>query len=207
MATYNRKDSYYQKAKKEGYKSRAAYKLQELNSRFKMLKKGMKVLDCGAAPGGWSQVALELVGETGLVVAVDLDSITGIGNRNFKPIAGDFTDRNVLDQILVINCSYDAVISDIAPNTTGIRDTDHAASLELVNEVYKFCIKVLKVGGVLLFKLFEGPDREKFVKELKTNFKEVKIVRPDATRDGSMEIYVAAFGFLGKGKEEVSINL
>lgn len=207
MATYNRKDSYYQKAKKEGYKSRAAYKLIELDKRFKIFRKGMKVLDCGAAPGGWSQVALELVGDTGIVVAVDLDEITGISSPNFKPIQGDFTRTSVLDEVLVINSTYDVVISDIAPHTTGVRDTDHAYSVELVKNVYAFCKDVLKKGGDFLFKLFEGPDRESLVKEMKSNFKDVKIIRPDATREGSMEMYIFASCFLGKGKNEVSIGL
>lgn len=206
MAVYNRKDSYYQKAKKEGYKSRAAYKLIELDKRFKLLRKGMKVLDCGAAPGGWSQVALEIVGDTGIVVAVDLDEITGISSPNFKPIKGDFTLSSVLDEVLVISSTYDLVISDIAPHTTGVRDTDHASSVALVRDVYAFCKDVLKKGGNFLFKLFEGSDREALIKELKTNFKDVKIVRPDATREGSMELYVCASCFLAKGKDEVSIS-
>lgn len=207
MAVYNRKDSYYKKAKKEGYRSRAAYKLTELNGRFKIIKKGMKVLDCGAAPGGWSQVALEIVGPGGLVVGVDLEKIESMNEPNFIFVEGDFTDTAVLDEVIVANESYDAVISDIAPHTTGIRDTDHAGSVELVRKVYGFCKDTLKVGGGFLFKLFEGPEREKLVKELKTNFKDVKVVRPNATREGSMEVYVAAQGFLGKGKGEIEIGL
>ncbi len=195
MGNYNRKDTYYRKAKKEGYKSRAAYKLIELNDRFKIIRKNNVILDCGAAPGGWSQVALEIVGDSGKVVGIDLDAITGIHNKNFSSIVGDFTDEETLEKVLEIADSYNAVISDIAPHTTGIRDTDHANSLELVGYVFEFAKKTLKAGGSFAFKLFEGPDRDAFIRTLKVNFKDVKIVKPDAIRSGSMELYVVATGF------------
>ena len=192
MAVYNRKDSYYKKAKKEGYKSRAAYKLKELNTKYKIMKKGSKVLDCGAAPGGWSQVALEIVGEQGFVVGVDLNEITGINNKNFKSIAGDFTREEIINQVLEICDKYDCIISDIAPHTIGIRDADHTNSLELVEKVYAFAMKTLKKDGSFLFKLFEGEGRKGLVEKLKKDFIDVRIIKPDATRQGSMEIYIAA---------------
>ncbi len=188
MAVYNRKDSYYKKAKQEGYKSRAAYKLKELNTKYKIIKNGYKVLDCGAAPGGWSQVALEIVSDKGFVVGVDLNPITGINNKNFISIATD----EILNQVLNVCPLYDAVISDIAPHTIGIRDADHTNSLELVEKVYDFTIKTLKKGGSFLFKLFEGEGRKGLVERLKKDFKDVRIIKPDATRQGSMEIYIAA---------------
>lgn len=196
MAVYNRKDSYYKKAKQEGYKSRAAYKLKELNGRFGIIKKGYRVLDCGAAPGGWSQVALEITGESGKVVGVDLDEITGINNKNFIGITGDFTDNATLEKVLAVSPVYDAVISDIAPHTTGIREADHINSLELVSFVCDFAEKVLKQGGCLVFKLFEGEGRRALTDGLKKKFKDVKIVRPEATRSGSVEIYIAASGYI-----------
>ena len=192
MAVYNRKDTYYKKAKQEGYKSRAAYKLKELNTKYKIIKKGAKVLDCGAAPGGWSQVALEIVGDAGMVVGVDLNAIEGINKKNFVSIAGDFTTDEILNQVLSVCSIYDAVISDIAPHTIGIRDTDHTNSLLLVEKVYEFTMKTLKKGGSFLFKLFEGEGRKNLVDRLKKDFKDVRIIRPDATRQGSMEIYIAA---------------
>lgn len=192
MAVYNRKDTYYKKAKQEGYKSRAAYKLKELNTKYKIIKKGAKVLDCGAAPGGWSQVALEIVGDAGMVVGVDLNEIEGINKKNFISIAGDFTTDEILNQVLSVCSIYDAVISDIAPHTIGIRDTDHTNSLLLVEKVYEFTMKTLKKGGSFLFKLFEGEGRKNLVDRLKKDFKDVRIIRPDATRQGSMEIYIAA---------------
>lgn len=195
MATYNRKDRYYKKAKQEGYKSRAAYKLKELNTRLKIIKNGSIILDCGAAPGGWSQVALELVGKSGKVIGVDLDEITGINNDNFYSIVGDFTKEDTCNQVLSICQLYDVVISDIAPHTIGIRESDHLNSLELVNYVFDFTKKVLKNNGAFLCKLFEGGQRQEFVNKIKKDFKEVKIIRPEATRTGSVEIYIAALGY------------
>lgn len=192
MAVYNRKDSYYKKAKQEGYKSRAAYKLKELNAKYKIIKSGYKVLDCGAAPGGWSQVALETAGEKGFVVGVDLNPITGINKNNFVSIAGDFTTDEVLKQVQEVCPVYDAVISDIAPHTIGIRDADHTNSLLLIEKVYDFTMKTLKKDGSFLFKLFEGEGRKSLVERLKKDFKVVRIIKPDATRQGSMEIYIAA---------------
>ncbi len=198
MANYNRKDNYYKKAKKEGYKSRAAYKLIELNDRFKVIKKGGIILDCGAAPGGWSQVALEIIGDSGKVVGVDLDEITGINNKNFSSIVGDFTQDETLEKVLELSKKYNTVISDIAPHTTGVRDTDHANSVELVRYVFEFAQKTLTQGGSFIFKLFEGADRDALVKEIKRSFTNVKIVKPDAIRSGSMELYVVATGFKGQ---------
>ncbi len=192
MAVYNRKDTYYKKAKQEGYKSRAAYKLKELNTKYKIIKKGYKVLDCGAAPGGWSQVALEITGDSGMVVGVDLNEIEGINKKNFISITGDFTTDEIINQVLEKCGLYDAVISDIAPHTIGIRDADHTNSLLLVEKVYAFTMKTLKKGGSFLFKLFEGEGRKNLVERLKKDFKEVRIIKPDATRQGSMEIYIAA---------------
>lgn len=196
MATYNRKDTYYKKAKQEGYKSRAAYKLKELNSKYKILKNGYKVLDCGAAPGGWSQVALEFIGGSGVLVAVDLNPIEGINDKNFHSIVGDFTKEEVLNQVLEICPIYDTVISDIAPHTIGVRDADHINSLELVEKVYAFTMKTLKTNGSFLFKLFEGEGRKGLTDRLKKDFKDVRIIRPDATRQGSMELYIAALNKL-----------
>lgn len=192
MAVYNRKDAYYKKAKREGYKSRAAYKLKELNDKYAVIKRGFRVLDCGAAPGGWSQAALEIIGDKGLVVGVDLQEITGISHNNFKSVRGDFTDEAVISEILDICPLYDAVISDIAPHTTGVRDIDHANSMELVGKVRDFADIALKKGGSLIFKLFEGEGRKALADSLKNDFKDVRLYRPNATRGGSMEIYVSA---------------
>jgi 23S rRNA (uridine2552-2'-O)-methyltransferase len=192
---YNRKDSYYKKAKSEGYKSRAAYKLMELNKKYSLIKKGYNVLDVGAAPGGWCQVSLELVGDKGKVVGVDLLDIDGIENKNFYFIKGDLKNKNTLDKVLNFCNKFDTIISDAAPNTSGQKFADHLRSMELVELIFDFTIKVLKPNGNFLFKLFDGADRENFIKKLKQNFSMVKIFKPDSTRKNSFEIYIICKGF------------
>jgi 23S rRNA (uridine2552-2'-O)-methyltransferase len=191
---FNRKDAFYKKAKQEGYKSRAAYKLMEINKKYSLIKKGDIVLDAGAAPGGWSQVALDIIGEKGKVVGVDLLELRGIENNNFTFIQGDLTKKDTLDQVLAICDKYDVVISDAAPNTSGQKFVDHANSIEIVKLIFEFAKKVLKNNGNFLFKLFDGEDREKFIKELKQKFSMVKIIKPDSTRKNSFEIYVVCKG-------------
>lgn len=194
---YNRKDSYYKKAKQEGYRSRASYKLIELNEKYKLFKKGDTVLDIGSAPGGWSQVALQLIGETGTVIGVDILKMESINDKRFHFIQGDIREENIFLEIMKLKDSFDIVISDVAPNTTGQKFVDHQNSINLVNMVINFSKKMLKLKGTLLFKLFDGEDRESFVKELKKIFEEIKIIRPDATRKNSFEIYIICKGYKG----------
>jgi len=194
---YNRKDSYYKKAKQEGYRSRASYKLIELNEKYKLFKKGDTVLDIGAAPGGWSQVALQLIGETGTVIGVDILKMESINDKRFHFIQGDIREENIFLEIMKLKDYFDIVISDVAPNTTGQKFVDHQNSINLVNMVINFSKKMLKLKGTLLFKLFDGEDRESLVKELKKIFEEIKIIRPDATRKNSFEIYIICRGYKG----------
>lgn len=196
MATYDRKDKFYLKAKREGYLSRAAYKLIEIENKYKLFRKNMTVLDCGAAPGGWSQVALEKIGTGGKVVGVDLDEIKGIHSQNFISLVGDIELDEVIENLLTISNRYDLVISDIAPNTIGVRDADHYNSYELVMIVLSLVKRCLDNGGTFIFKLFEGELRSKLIKELKGFFKDVYIFKPVATRKGSMELYIVAKGFI-----------
>ncbi|GHU85494.1 23S rRNA (uridine(2552)-2'-O)-methyltransferase [Deferribacterales bacterium] len=194
---YKRKDSYYLKAKQEGYKSRAAYKLIELNQKYKLLKKGYSVLDCGAAPGGWTQVALSLVETTGCVVAVDYEVIEGISGDNFTFIQGDMLKAETITAVLqAANGSFNAVLSDMAPKTTGIKLKDHVGSIELATVALEIAKNTLKAGGSFLVKIFDGEDRPAYLKSLKTLFREVRTIRPDATRKESYEMYVVAIGKL-----------
>ncbi|MGA1845575.1 RlmE family RNA methyltransferase [Deferribacter abyssi] len=195
---YKRKDAYYKKAKKEGFKSRAAYKLIEINNKYQLIKKGDVVLDAGCAPGGWSQAVLTIVGNKGLVVGVDILPVEGITFHNFHFIQGNLLDAETLDKVLDISRNFDTVISDAAPNTTGQKITDHVNSLELVKTILSFAEKVLKKGGNFLFKLFDGEDRDEFIKLLKTKFSTIKIIRPDATRKSSFEIYIVCKGYKGE---------
>jgi 23S rRNA (uridine2552-2'-O)-methyltransferase len=191
---YNRKDSYYKKAKKEGYSSRAAYKLKEINSKYSLIKMGDTVLDAGCAPGGWLEVLSEIVGKGGKVVGVDLLDVKNIKAQNITFIKGDLRDTNIIEKILEFQ-PFDAVVSDAAPNTTGQKIVDHLNSLELVKTVFDVVKRSLKSGGNFLFKLFDGEDREEFISELKKYFSSIKIIRPDATRKSSFEIYVILKGF------------
>ncbi|MDR2883746.1 MAG: RlmE family RNA methyltransferase, partial [Deferribacteraceae bacterium] len=174
---YNRKDSYYYKAKQEGYKSRAAYKIIELNQKYKLIRKGDNILDCGAAPGGWSQVALNLVGQAGRVVAVDYAEIMGINNPNFTFIQGDMKDEKIIEAVHALGV-YDTILTDMAPKTTGIKVKDHVDSLELVQIAFGLAERSLKPGGSFVAKIFDGEDRQAYIKQLEKRFKEVRTSRP-----------------------------
>jgi len=192
---YKRKDRFYKKAKQEGYKSRAAYKLKEINDKHNIISKNDYVLDAGAAPGGWSQILLEIVGKGGMVVGVDLLDVEGISGKNFTSIKGNLFEDDTLEKILSISSSYDVVVSDAAPNTSGQKFADHARSIELVRNIYAFSRKVLKNNGNFTAKLYDGEDTKNFVDELKKSFKKVSAYRPKSTRKNSFEIYLICKGY------------
>ena len=191
----DRKDYYYRKAKKEKYRSRASYKLKQINAKYKLIKKGDKVLDLGAAPGGWTQVARELVGSNGLVVAVDLQEIKSFENENIMILQGDFTEAKTLERIKNISQSYDVIISDASPKISGVWDIDHFRSIELCENVLKIAEEVLKPGGNLLVKVFQGSEIDNFIKKVRKSFKYVKVTKPKASRKKSSEVYVIGKGF------------
>lgn len=190
-------DTYVKQAQKEGYRSRAAYKLLEINTKDKIIKRGMRVVDLGAAPGGWSMVARDLVGPKGQVIALDIlkmDPMAGV-----EIIQGDFTEQAVLDQLLktLNNQPVDLVISDMAPNISGMKSIDQPRAMYL-NELALECAQqILKPSGSFLAKLFQGAGVEEFVKALRPHFKQVKWRKPDASRARSREIYVLGTGFVG----------
>ena len=190
-----RKDYYYKKAKKERYRSRASYKLKQLNKKFRIIKFGNNVLDLGAAPGGWTQVAREIVGEKGLVIAVDLKKIKNFEWANVYTIQGDFTKKETLNKINEICREFDVIISDASPNISGIWDIDHFKSIELCEEVLRIADMFLKPQGNLLVKVFQGKETTKFINKVKNRFKYVKITKPKASRKESAEIYVIAKKF------------
>jgi 23S rRNA (uridine2552-2'-O)-methyltransferase len=193
---YNRKDFFYKKAKQEGYRSRAAYKLKELAQKQFLFSNVKYLLDVGAAPGGWSQIALELLRDRdATIVGVDILPITPITHKNYHFIQGDIRSEETLLRILEISDKYDAVISDIAPNTTGQKFVDHQNSINLIKVVLEFTKKVLKKNGLFLFKLFDGQERENLVNDLRRIFSDVRVTRPDATRKNSFEIYIICKGY------------
>lgn len=187
---YNKKDHYHRKAKEEGFLARSAYKLQEIQKKFKLLKSGAKVLDLGCAPGAWVQVALPLVGPKGLVVGIDLENVL-LKDPQFRFIHGDAFRLNPEN---LPEAPFDVVLSDMAPKTSGIRARDQALSAELCLHALQVALAHLRKDGALVVKLFEGEDAEKVRKEIQAHFSQLKFFRPDSTRSASKEIYLIATG-------------
>ncbi len=195
---YERKDAWYRKAKKDGYRSRAAYKLTEIAAAEKIVRPGNCVIDAGAAPGGWSQVLVDLVGTRGKVAAVDILPMDPLPAENFLFIQDDVTLPSLPPRLLAFFGRHaDAVVSDAAPNTTGISFADQARSAELVRAVHGLARKTLRRGGTFLAKIFEGAEADAVMRELKESFDRVRRLRPGATRKESFELYLLATGFKG----------
>ena len=193
---YQRKDSYYRRAKSEGYRSRAAYKLMELNSRHRFMRPGDRVVDLGAWPGGWTQVAAECVGEKGRVAAIDLVALDALPQPWVHLFCADLRDENVRRQIFeALGGKADLVLSDMAPKLTGIRDRDEAQAGELARLALDVARDLLRTGGKLLLKLFDGSETRELIAEIRKSFASVSSFRPEATRKGSAELYALASGF------------
>lgn len=189
-------DPYVHAAKTKGYRSRAAFKLIELDSKFHFLKKGARILDLGAAPGGWSQVAAQRIGETGNIVAIDILEMEPIpGARVFH---GDLTDPEIPDQLkMALGGPADVVLSDMAASTTGHRATDHLRTTALLEAALDLAVDVLRPGGVFVGKVFQGGATGDLLARIKKNFSDVKHVKPPASRSESVELYLVAQGFKG----------
>lgn len=197
--SYKPHDRYYQRAKQEGYRSRAAYKLLELQQRYRLLRPGDAVVDLGAAPGGWLQVAANIVGQKGRVIGVDLQNIQPFQQRHVTVIHGDVTTDEIQAQIRhFLGRPADCVISDMAPKLTGIRDADMARCLALNQIALKVAIQFLRPGGSLLIKSFISNELHQFTAEIQQHFSTVQRTKPDATRQGSSEFYFFAKGFVPK---------
>jgi 23S rRNA (uridine2552-2'-O)-methyltransferase len=183
-------DPYVRKAKQQGYRSRAAFKLLEIDSQEKILKRGITVVDLGAAPGGWSQVAAARVGPGGRVIAIDLapiDPISGV-----TALQGDFREEVLVDSLK--GSKADVVLSDLAPNLSGIANVDQARLLELALGAIAFCRKTLTPDGVFVVKAFQGEAFAELLACLKRNFRAVAVKKPQASRGESSETYVVARG-------------
>jgi 23S rRNA (uridine2552-2'-O)-methyltransferase len=189
-----RKDAYYRKAKKEDYRSRAAYKLKQLDFKYDVMNPGDCVIDLGASPGGWSQVAFELVGTDGAVFAVDLDRFAPIDGVRF--IRGDIRSEAVVDKVLaMVPDGADVVLSDMSPNISGNYPYDHARSVDLCEHALKFASRVLRDGGNFIVKMFYGDMSKAYVSSVRRAFDEVHVTHPPASRSTSSEVYVIALGY------------
>ena len=190
-------DQFVKRAEKDGWRSRAAYKLLEIQDEEKFLKPGMVVVDLGAAPGSWSQVVSEIVGDTGQVFALDLLEISPM--PRVEIIRGDFTAEEVLIELekMLNGSQVDLVISDMAPNISGIKAVDQAKWLGLAEMAFDFCHENLKRNGSLLVKCFEGSGTQGFRESLRQAFNSVKVKKPAASRDRSSEFFLFAKGKKG----------
>lgn len=196
--SYNRQDRLYRKAKEEGYRSRAAYKLIELDQKYKLFRKGAKVLDLGCFPGGWLQVALEKVGPQGTVVGIDLRDVVPVtdGAAHAKFIMGDLYEKEMREALLAeANGKVHVVLSDMSPQLTGIRFADVARSFELAQLAESVAHEALVAGGALVVKLFPGQESEDFCRGVKKCFAGVSRLALDASRKSSNEFYLIAKGF------------
>lgn len=188
-------DPYVRAAQQQGWRSRAAFKLIELDEKFKFLRPGLKVVDLGAAPGGWSQVAV--FRKATKVVGIDLLAVDPIPGAEI--IQGDFTDPENMDILIdKLGGKADLVMSDMAPNTTGHAATDHIRIIDLTKDALIFALDVLNLQGIFIAKVFQGGSEKEMLDTLKKSFKVVKHAKPPASRKESKELYVIATGFKGK---------
>lgn len=192
-----KRDPYVKRAKQSGYRCRASFKLLELNKNEKLFRPGMSVVDLGAAPGGWSQAITNILGKNAKIYAVDLLEMAPIDGVNF--IKGDFTDSLIQDKLKKAICGnkINWVVSDMAPNLSGIRDADQARMMDLAQAAWEFAYQVLAKEGGFLIKLFQGEEVKSLNESLKKHFKKVAIRKPDASRSQSREIYLLCQGFRG----------
>jgi 23S rRNA (uridine2552-2'-O)-methyltransferase len=199
MATYERKDHYHQRAKAEGYRSRAAFKLIEIDDAQHILRRGMRVADLGCWPGGWLQVAAERVGLEGRVVGVDIAAIEPpLSLANVFALSGDLSDPSLIAALLrEAGARFETVLSDAAPKLTGIRASDRAREEALLEAIARAYPQLLALGGTLLVKLLECPEAHAFELDVRKRFQATKVLKPKASRKGTTERYLLAREFRG----------
>ena len=197
----HRKDYFYLKAKEEDYRSRASYKLIQTTRKFQFIKPRDVVVDLGAAPGGWLQVARKIVGAKGFVLGVDLINIKPLECANVVTIVGDIIEPETVDRIAaILPRKADIVISDVSPHVSGIWEVDHARQVDLANKSLQIASSVLKGDGNFFVKVFQGELFNSFLNSVKKSFTDVKVIKPRASRKESAEIYVLGLGFKDKSK-------
>jgi 23S rRNA (uridine2552-2'-O)-methyltransferase len=193
-------DPYVKQAQKDGYRSRASYKLLEVQEKYKLIRPGMTVVDLGAAPGGWSQVTSRLIGGQGRLIASDILEMDSIPDVTF--IQGDFTQDEVLARILeaVGNSQVDLVISDMAPNMSGTPAVDMPKAMFLCELALDLAARILKPGGNFVIKVFQGEGFDAYVKDARQKFDKVQMIKPDSSRGSSREQYMLAWGYRGRSE-------
>ena len=189
-----RRDQYRRLAKDQGYRARSAYKLLQMNRSYNIIKKGDKVVDLGCAPGGWLQVAVKEVRPSGKVIGIDLKPVTPVVDAII--LQGSIEDPNILSKIEeILGSKADVILSDMAPNVSGVWDIDHARQISLSTIALGFARQVLRVGGSSVFKIFEGEMLKEFKSELRKSFGKVLLSKPSASRQESSELYIVCLDF------------
>lgn len=197
--SWNIDDKYFKKAKEQGLRARSYFKLDEIDLKYQLIKTGMHVLDLGAAPGSFMQYTKKKIGEQGYLLGIDLTPIKDLSSATVETMVGDITVEKVKDDVKLLHpVPFDLLLSDLAPKTSGIKDYDHWRSIELSEEVLKWSRDHLRTGGACLIKIFQGSDFDSFLWKMKKKFQSVRIIKPDACREGSKEVYL-----LGERKIEV----
>ena len=193
-------DPYVKQAQKDGYRSRASYKLLEVQEKYKLIRPGMSVVDLGAAPGGWSQVTSRLIGGQGRLIASDILEMDSIPDVTF--IQGDFTEDEVLARILeaVGNSQVDLVISDMAPNMSGTPEVDMPKAMFLCELALDLAERILKPGGNFVIKIFQGEGFDVYLKDARKKFDKIQMIKPDSSRGSSREQYMLAWGYRGRSE-------
>jgi 23S rRNA (uridine2552-2'-O)-methyltransferase len=200
MARYNPRDRFFQKAKSDQYAARSVYKLEEIDRRFKLIKKGMAIVDLGSSPGSWLQYLSKQVEPTGMVVGYDLvepSVFPGPRSRAFVADVDQLTAPRIVDDLEKLSKELGAplvdvagLISDMAPKLTGVRDADQVRSVALAQKALQLSIELVRPGGFFVAKLFQGRETDELVKEVKLAFSDTRMLKPEATRDGSREVFV-----------------
>jgi 23S rRNA (uridine2552-2'-O)-methyltransferase len=191
----SKKDQFRKLAKDQGYRSRSAFKLIQLNKSYKILNKGNYVIDIGCAPGGWLQVAQSEVGEKGKVIGIDLKKVDSVENTSI--LQGSIEDENIINSLLkIINAKYvDVVLSDLAPNVSGNWELDHARQIDLTKNALALSRRILRNGGKVVLKVFQGDMLNELINELKKEYRKVMITKPSASRHVSSELYLICIGY------------
>jgi 23S rRNA (uridine2552-2'-O)-methyltransferase len=200
VSSYERKDHFHQRAQREGFRSRAAYKLEEIQTKHRLLRRGQRVIDLGCWPGGWLQVAARVVGSTGRVVGVDVAVVEPpIENENVIALCGDLSDPDLATRLVeALGGRADVLLSDAAPKLTGVRVTDRVREEAVLEAVEGLLPALLRAGGDLLLKVLEGPEAQVVERRIRGGFERARAVRAAATRRGSTERYLLARGYRGQ---------